>query len=172
MCQCIIPCFEGLLPEVHDNAISTLLFVAAYWHALAKMRMHTDMSLRLFDDTTATLGYELRRFATVTCSAFATRETQSEYDARKRAEVRRAALSDQSSSAPLRSNTLQPVAGRRPRGFNLHTIKLHFLGDYVASVRKTGTTDLYTSQTVSPHLWILCLCPYKSIARGSTNIGG
>ncbi|KAL7281058.1 hypothetical protein ACG7TL_004360 [Trametes sanguinea] len=133
--QCIIPCFEGLLPEAHNNAVLTLLFVAAYWHALAKMRMHTETSLGHLDDATAVLGFELRHFAFNTCPAFNTRETQTEYDARKRAEARRQTVPQ--------TGTL---SGRRPRTFNLNTVKLHFLGDYLFTIRRVGTTDSYTTQ--------------------------
>ncbi|KAL7281107.1 hypothetical protein ACG7TL_004414 [Trametes sanguinea] len=135
MLQCIIPCFEGLLPEAHNDAILTLLFVAAYWHALAKMRMHTGTSLAHLEDATTVLGYELRHFSSVTCAAFDTRETQAEYDARKRADARRP------------GGTQATVGdGRRPRTFNINTVKMHFLGDYPSSIRQFGTTDSYTTQ--------------------------
>ncbi|KAI9057376.1 hypothetical protein FKP32DRAFT_1745228 [Trametes sanguinea] len=133
--QCIIPCFEGLLPEAHNDAILTMLFIAAYWHALAKMRMHTDTSLARLDDATAVLGYELRRFVSVTCASFDTRETQSEYDARKRAEARRPAVPQAG-----------PSSGRRYRTLNINTVKMHFLGYYAMTIRRIGTTDSYTTQ--------------------------
>ncbi|CDO68243.1 hypothetical protein BN946_scf184842.g6 [Trametes cinnabarina] len=143
--QCIIPCFEGLLPEAHNNTILTLLFISAYWHALAKMRMHTDTSVKLLHDTMAVLGYELRHFAAVTCAAFPdTRETVAEYDTRKRAEARRTARGPpavHSGGDPV------PFNGRRLRHFNLKTVKLHFLGYYAPTVKKSGTTDSYTTQT-------------------------
>ncbi|KAI0822192.1 hypothetical protein BC628DRAFT_1327977 [Trametes gibbosa] len=152
--QCIIPCFEGLLPDAHNNAIMTLLYICAYWHALAKMRMHTDTSLGLLDDTTATLGYELRHFAWVTCPSFQTRETQSEYDARKRVEARR--TTQPAGTGQLSTQSMPVLAGgRRPRQFNLRTIKLHFLGYYPKSIRESGTTDSYTTQTVrSQPMWL------------------
>ncbi|KAJ8457369.1 hypothetical protein ONZ51_g11576 [Trametes cubensis] len=140
--QCIIPCFEGLLPDdAHGDAVLTLLYVCAYWHALAKMRMHTDTSLQLLDDATAVLGHDLRHFAGVTCAAYNTRETQAEYEARKRAEARRVAASS-ATSASVAQDT-----GRRLRRFNLRTIKMHFLGDYVSCIKKFGTSDSYTTQT-------------------------
>ena len=134
-----MPCFEGLLPAEHELTTMDLLFVNAYWHALAKMRMHTDTSLTRLRDATTVLGYELRRFAHVTCPAFATRETQAEYDACKRAEERRAKKSGTHPSS---------IGGHRARTFNMKTIKLHFLGDYVSCIKQNGTTDSYTTQTV------------------------
>ena len=111
------------------------------------MRLHSDTSVMLLDDTTSLLGYELRRFAEVTSSAFQTRETQAECDARKRAEIRRQNGSAGPQAPPGR-NSATPAAGRRPRGFNLNTIKLHFLGDYASSIKKVGSTDSYTTQIV------------------------
>jgi len=39
--------------------------------------------------------------------------------------------------------------GRRQKIFNLFTVKLHFLGDYVRHIRLFGTTDSYSTQLVS-----------------------
>ncbi|KAI0634460.1 hypothetical protein C8Q77DRAFT_1217600 [Trametes polyzona] len=89
--QCIIPCIEGLIPSPHNESILTLLYHMAYWHALAKMRMHTDTSLSLLDNSTIILGHHLRYFAYTTCAAFDTKETASEYSTRLRANARHAA---------------------------------------------------------------------------------
>ncbi|RDX47354.1 hypothetical protein OH76DRAFT_1526067 [Lentinus brumalis] len=148
--KCIIPCFDGLpgVSEADNEAMLTLLFVAAYWHALAKMRLHSDTSVALLDDTTTVLGYELRYFANVTCTHFKTRETQAEYEARKRAEAHSAPTAAALSLAPgtLPASSTTPHSGRRPQTFNLNTIKMHFLGDYTWFIKTIGTTDSYTSQ--------------------------
>ncbi|KAI0708940.1 hypothetical protein C8T65DRAFT_740004 [Cerioporus squamosus] len=168
--KCIAPCFDGLpgISDADNDAILTLLFVLAYWHALAKMRLHSDTSVGLLDDTTAILGYELRFFANVTCLHFRTRETQREYEARKRGEARRqhANLQGSAGSAPVHppsglpsttaattpsgaassTSVPAPSGGRRPQTFNLNTIKMHFLGDYTMFIKNVGTTDSYTSQ--------------------------
>ena len=41
-----------------------------------------------------------------------------------------------------------PRSGRRPKKFNLNTVKLHFLGDYTPTIRGYGTTDSYSTETV------------------------
>lgn len=51
-CQCSIPVFEGLLPEPHNSVIMVLLFTCCNWHGLAKLRMHTDLTLGIFDTAT------------------------------------------------------------------------------------------------------------------------
>lgn len=115
----------------------------AYWHALAKMRLHTDTSLALLDKSTTVLGQGLRHFTSVTCAAFETKETQSEYQARARAAAARRA------AQPAGKSAITPIGGRRQRGYNMKVIKLHFLGDYVHFIRRKGTTDSYTTQIVS-----------------------
>jgi hypothetical protein len=105
------------------------------------MRLHTDSSLAVLDHATAAIGAELRRFAAITCSAFSTKETEAEYMKRMRAESRR---NTDSSTAPV------PLSGRRNRRFNLNTIKMHSLGDYVSNIKYVGTTDLSSTQKVCP----------------------
>ncbi|KAF9493425.1 hypothetical protein BDN71DRAFT_1483521 [Pleurotus eryngii] len=43
--QCAIPVFEGLLPSEHNTMLLDLLFVLCEWHALVKLRMHTDHTI-------------------------------------------------------------------------------------------------------------------------------
>lgn len=61
--QCITPAFDGLLPEPQNEAILRLLFVCANWHALSKLRIHTDDTLELLECATTELGNEMRNFA-------------------------------------------------------------------------------------------------------------
>jgi hypothetical protein len=56
----------------------------AHWHSLAKLRLHTDISLAAMDRITVLLGEKLRQFQQKMCSAFATRELNREKDARVR----------------------------------------------------------------------------------------
>ena len=132
-----MPCIDGLLPEPHNTSVLSMLFVLGTWHSLAKLRMHTDSSLKLLDDTTTCLGIALRYFTRVTCPEFSTKETAAEFSKRKRKEATSTAtkVSD--------SNT------RKPKTFNMKTIKLHSLGDYVSNIRMYGTTDSYDTSIVS-----------------------
>jgi hypothetical protein len=61
-----------------------LLFVTAHWHGLAKLRMHTDVTLDIMDAATSDLGKKLRAFQQNTCAAFETRELRREANARIR----------------------------------------------------------------------------------------
>ena len=58
----MIPTVEGLLPEPYNSKLMTLLFRLAEWHALAKLRMHTEHTLSTLTQSTATIGKELRSF--------------------------------------------------------------------------------------------------------------
>lgn len=113
-----------------------LLFIFATWHALAKLHIHTETSLRLLDTATTALGNALRYFARVTCLEFDTFETTAEYAKRQRQQ------------ATTTSTAAPPPTSRQPRKFSLKTIKLHFLGDYVSCIKMFGTTDNYNSALV------------------------
>jgi hypothetical protein len=76
--------FDGLLPEPYNQQILQLLFILAHWHGLAKLRLHTDETLEVLDQTTIQLGAEFRKFRDVTCAKFKTKELKREADARNR----------------------------------------------------------------------------------------
>ena len=76
--------FKGLLPSNHNEVVMTLLYRLAEWHALAKLRMHTDPTLSFLDSVTTILGQELCRFRRTVCSAYATKDLPKETAARGR----------------------------------------------------------------------------------------
>ena len=137
--QCIIPCIEGLFPEPHNTSVIELLFIFAMWHALAKLHVHTDTSLRFLDTATTALGNALRYFVRVTCPEFNTFETSSEYTKRQ---------CQQAATISSTSSTVPSSTGCQCRMFSLKTIKLHFLGDYVSCIKTFGTTNNYNSALV------------------------
>jgi hypothetical protein len=103
-----------------------LLYKAAEWHALAKLRMHTDSTLDLLKAVTREFGHLIRQFRDKTSDEFNTVEL------------------------PRESGTQK--GGRRSskkKKLNLNTYKFHSLGDYVATIRLFGTTDSYSTQVVS-----------------------
>ena len=142
--QCSIPVFAGLLPDPHNAQVLRLLFVLCHWHALAKLRMHTDETLDIFEVVTKDLGDHIRSFVSDTCPHFATKELSREAEARRR---RRGHQNPSSSST---SSVATPHGhGRQPKGLNLQTYKLHSLADYPSQIRKYGTTDSYSTQSIS-----------------------
>lgn len=138
--QCAIPAFEHLLPAPHNEIILDLLFEFAYWHALAKLRLHTDTTLSFLETSTKRLGRYARRFAATTCKAFRTVELPHEETARRRRTV---AVSHRD------TNRAAFDSDRKVKKLNLNTYKWHALGDYATTIRHYGTTDNYSTQTVS-----------------------
>ena len=58
-----------------------MLFLHGHWHGLAKLRMHHDITLEIFDTETRSLGEKLHDFSTKTCAAFDTVELCQEQQA-------------------------------------------------------------------------------------------
>ena len=134
--QCSIPVFAALLPDPHDIQVLHLLFVLCHWHGLAKLRLHTDETLDVFERVTKDLCNRIRSFASDTCPSFTTMELSREAEARQRR---------QGEQNRRKSSTTH---GQRPKGFNLQTYKLHALADYPSQIRMYGTTDSYSTQVV------------------------
>ncbi|KIK32395.1 hypothetical protein CY34DRAFT_101573 [Suillus luteus UH-Slu-Lm8-n1] len=137
--QCAIPVFDALLPEPHNTNVLALICTCAHWHALAKLRMHTDETLDLLDTAAVMLRKQLHHFQKHTCVAFQTRELKREAERRQRRELR-----DGVGNGEATTSTYQ--TSRRMKTFNLQTYKLHALGDYSTSIRNFGTTDSYSTE--------------------------
>jgi hypothetical protein len=145
----------------------------AFWHGLAKLRMHTDLTLTILDTATTALGGELRNFATTTCAAFNTMELRREVAARIRRTVSREknqtgsrAQSSHDSDAKMHG---QLRSSARSKKFNMNTYKIHALGDYVDTIRRLGTTDSYSTEVVS-HFCFPIYSLYQSTVRASGSI--
>lgn len=104
-----------------------LLYKAAEWHALAKLRMHTDSTLDVLEAVTREFGRLMRQFRDKTSDEFDTRELPRETGSRR-----------------------EGTRSSKKKKLNLNTYKFHALGDYVATIRLFGTTDSYSTQVVSP----------------------
>jgi hypothetical protein len=129
-------CLEGILEEPFNGMLLDLLYTLQFWHSMAKMRMHTDSTLDILEDATVALGWELRRFAVVLCPNYKTKESAREFAARKK-RADKGKLSEKANDA------------RRDKTFNANTVKMHFLGDYAQYIRRNGTTDSYSTVSVS-----------------------
>ena len=140
--QCSIPVFEGLLQPAHDNIIRELLFELAMWHALAKLRLHTDTTISSLEHSTKRLGAAIRNFELETCSQLEARDLPSEDAARARRQAAKLAAG---------KTTHESVSSKakKPRKFNTETYKLHALGHYADAIRRFGPSDGFSTQTVS-----------------------
>lgn len=177
----MIPVVEDMLPEPHNKHLLTLLYRLAEWHALAKLRMHTEHTLQQLEESTIILGKELRSFRNSSKTAWTCKELPRETAARgRRAERKKAKVaskiaaglasaplpppdSAQTHSTPLPDHTLQtpdvtplplPKLPAKVKNLNLYTYKHHALGDYVRMIRMFGTTDSYSTQIVSGFLYL------------------
>ena len=128
-----------------DKILNDLLFELCTWHALAKLRLHTETTVRALEHSTRRLGNVLRDFQKTICAHYITKELPGEEAARGH---RTAALAKKKNNDP-EVRTKQTKQGKRERHFNLSTYKLHVLADYPAAIRRYGTADGFTSQVVS-----------------------
>lgn len=102
-----------------------LLYRTAEWHALAKLRMHSDATLDHLESLTKEFGCLMRQFRDLTCSQFQTVELPRELAAQNRQQQRmQAKVFNQSTPNTGSSSQKQKI-------LNLFTPKFHSLGDYV-----------------------------------------
>ncbi|KAG6895033.1 hypothetical protein C0992_003455 [Termitomyces sp. T32_za158] len=145
--QCSMPVFEGLLEEPYNGIVLDLLFTLAEWHALAKLRLHTETTLQQLESCTSDLGRLLRKFSNYVCPKFDTRELPREEAARGRRKAREYKHQPSSNAKPASDQDSTTCKGPPKKTFNMQTYKLHSLGDYVSTIRRFGTTDSYSTQT-------------------------
>ena len=135
--QCSIPTFEDLLDEQHNKQLMRLLYQTAEWHALAKLRMHTDTTLEHLSHLTKEFGRIMRQFRDQTCSQFDIVELPCEVAARSRHQRGQTKIFSKHPTydAPAGPSTalshkVVPIPlSHKLRKLNLLTTKFHFLGD-------------------------------------------
>ncbi|KAG1777570.1 hypothetical protein EV702DRAFT_1197182 [Suillus placidus] len=174
--QCSIRFFEGLLPNPHNKIVVNLLFTMAHWHGLAKLWMHSNLTLDILDLQTTKLGEQFRQFKVKVCSAYNTQELDHEVDVRTCRQAKEAARQAEKGGVNGKEATAQkpesgvntkgtqkaspeqppdaqlPRQSKKKRSINLNTYKLHALGNCVASICHFGTTDSYSTEPVSLNL--------------------
>ena len=144
--QCAIPVFNGLFLDEHQTSILKLLFLCAHWHGLAKLRMHSDLTLEILDKLTTQMGDAFRFFSAHVCIAYKTHELPREENARRRREAK----NNKQFGDPMVKDSKKKETGPKLKEYNANTYKHHSLGDYVAHIREKGTTDSYSTEPVSP----------------------
>ncbi|KAK1220919.1 hypothetical protein PQX77_016298 [Marasmius sp. AFHP31] len=147
--QCSIACFEGLLPEPHNEVVLDLLWDFNVVMAYASLGMHTDSTVASLDSTITQYGMSLRRFVTVTCAAYETREIPGEAEKRRNAEARREEKRLKTGKASKKQGTIRKhddEDGSRIKEFSMNTIKTHMLTHYPYFIRKFGSLDSYTTR--------------------------
>jgi hypothetical protein len=166
--QCALPAFDSLLPEPHNSVVNSLLFVLAEWHALAKLRLHTEATVRLLESKTVELAKHVHSFMEITCQAIETVETTKEYAARLKRAAKKAkkpssdpppqGQNDDPSAHGIQAGVSIPLStsgtlakGKLPKSLNIQTYKYHSLADYADHIRRFRTTDSYSTERVGVH---------------------
>ena len=127
----------------------------AHWHGLAKLRMHSDLTLDIMDQVTSAVGQQFRKFKATVCSMYDTHELHQEVQARTRrlAKQKGGQKGKRTTSLLERGEAVGTgdviKKAQRQKGFNFQTYKFHALGDYVSTIRQYGTVDSYSTEPVS-----------------------
>ena len=138
-----MPVIDGLLPLEDGETVADMLFELANWHALAKLRMHHDVTLESMEHATKHMYEAIKTFAATTCQQHTTLELPSELEARVRRDKKKNPDNSTNSS-------------RRVVQFNVvNTFKFHSLGDHLEYIRRSGPTDNTTTQIVSAKCYLL-----------------
>ena len=105
--------------------------------------------MRSLDSSTTRLGAILRKFKSTVCKDYDTQNLPSEEAARGRRKAAATAKKPQNQTGrmPAPQNKTKARSFKK-RFFNLDTYKLHSLGDYVKAIKRFGTTDNTSTQTV------------------------
>ena len=131
---------------MHNVIVRKLLFELATWHGLAKLRQHTETTVRDLENSTSRLGNMLRKFQEDVCTMYQTFDLPSEEAARARRKAKKEAAAVNVTS--LKGKPKESASGsRKVRKFNLNTYKVHALGGYAKAIRLFGSPDNYNSQT-------------------------
>ncbi|KAI0082977.1 hypothetical protein BDY19DRAFT_872519, partial [Irpex rosettiformis] len=129
-----MPVVEGLLPEPLNTIVLDLLWACAVWHALAKLRVHTESTLNVLEVSTTSLGIAARRFAKE-CKRHNIQELPTE----------EAALNNTGKKSG-NSKGKEKDTGPKQKQLNLQTFKWHNICHYVEAIRRFGPTDGYSTQ--------------------------
>jgi len=148
--QVSMPVFEGLFPD-HNKEILDLLFDLNSLHSFAKLRLHSDLSIKLLNNNTTELGKSLRTFQRHVSPNYDTKELSKEVDARQRQKAgKNTKQPDRKGKGKQKAsddNNGGTNVAPKPKPFNLSTYKIHVIGYYAKFIVRFGTTDGYSTQT-------------------------
>jgi hypothetical protein len=144
--QCAMPVFEDLMLSIPFNSlVQDLLYILATWHTYSKSCIHTKTSVSRLELATKTLGHLLCVFACETAK-MDIQETPGEQEADAQQERQADKMCLELGKVP---QTKETSASRTCKTFNLITAKLHLLGHVAAQIQMFGTSNNYSTQTVS-----------------------
>lgn len=128
----------------------------AHWHGLAKLRMHSDLTLEIMDNVTSALGQQFLQFKATVCNAYRTHELGQEVRARARCCAKKTVNQKAGHKCTQSTRVIEQAEVdalenlKCSKVFNIQTYKFHALGDYVSTIRRYGTSDSYSTEPVCP----------------------
>ncbi|KAJ3541577.1 hypothetical protein NM688_g6065 [Phlebia brevispora] len=150
--QCIIPCLEGLLPVSMERIVFDMIWFLLVWHALAKLRLHTEATVRVFRAATTHLGRAVRKFERA-CAPLDTQELPKETTARGKRMAGEAKVKGKTKPTGDQGAQIGGARGRqgalakKTKKLNLKTFKWHNLPHFPDQIVLVGPTDIYSTQT-------------------------
>ncbi|KAK1221912.1 hypothetical protein PQX77_015271 [Marasmius sp. AFHP31] len=148
--QCSIPCFEGLLPDEHNDVILDLLWDFNVLIAYASLGIHTDSTVASLDSTITEYGKSLRVFVNTTCAFYTTTEIPEEAEKRRNAAASRAEKKLKQGKAPKKkkksNDSEEDADGLKEKTFNMKTFKTHMPTHYPYFIKAFGSLDSYTTR--------------------------
>lgn len=130
----------------HNTDIMNVIFATCNFYTLSKLRMHTETTLKLLEESITQYCTLIRRFKSHTCNHFEAKELPSEISKRARRQAAKQAKAAELGSAPAAKASKQP---RPPPQFNLCRFKYHAIGYYPTEIRNFGTMESYSAMSVS-----------------------
>ncbi|KAJ3552779.1 hypothetical protein NM688_g3974 [Phlebia brevispora] len=152
--QCIVPCLEGLLPAAMERIVFDMIWFLLVWHALAKLRLHTEATVRIFRGATTQLGRAVRKFERA-CAPLDTQELPKETTARGKHMAGKAMTKEKAKSVGNQGTRVDgapgmqaaPALAKKTKKLNLRTFKWHDLPHFPDQITLVGPTDIYSTQT-------------------------
>lgn len=129
-----------------------MLWTFLMWHALAKLHAHTETTVTILEHVTVDLGNSVRSFARK-CRKVDTRELPSEEAARGRRKSKLLSKKQLKAQEVADGTKTGRKQTSKRKILNHETFKLHNLPHYPGWIRRMGTTDNYSTQLVSSHLF-------------------
>lgn len=136
-----------------NQIVLDVIWYMAMWHALAKLRLHTDSTLQVLELVTVLMGRSVRLFSRESAK-LDVRDLSGEEAARGRRSAASRAKTTEKGKQSAKPGTSKPSAGDsntrqdKRRILNLKMFKFHNTGHLVSAIRRFGTSDNYTTQIV------------------------
>ena len=130
-----------------------LLFELTTWHGLAKLHLHTELTVQALESSTTQLGIAFHKFQSTTCAEFVTCHLSSEEAAWGCWKAAKAKLQPTAPKLKSKGKELESKGKKKVSSmlwaFGLSNCKTHVLPDYVKTIREFGTMDGYSTQNMS-----------------------